>query len=104
MKRIRLKAILLACTLSLAPAYTHTALADTTSSNAVVMENCGAYLFEWRPVGYENGKYFAILVGGDTINESDVILNRGYDYPYTCLLYTSVGGRFPVNTTRRLLE
>ena len=83
MKRIRLKAILLACTLSLAPAYTHTALADTTSSNAVVMENCGAYLFEWRPVGYENGKYFAILVGGDTINESDVILNRGYDYPYT---------------------
>ena len=65
MKRIRLKAILLACTLSLAPAYTHTALADTTSSNAVVMENCGAYLFEWRPVGYDNVIYFDFFVFGD---------------------------------------
>ena len=30
-----------------------------------------------------DGHYFAILVGGNTINESNVILNRGYDYPYT---------------------
>lgn len=55
--------------------------ADTTAS--VTMENCGAYLFEWRPVDYGNGQAFAILVGGNTINESDVILNRGYDYIYT---------------------
>ena len=30
-----------------------------------------------------NGNYFAILVGGNTLNESNVILNRGYDYAYT---------------------
>ena len=53
------------------------AYADTAAS--VTMENCGAYLFEWRPVDYGNGQAFAILVGGNTINEGDVILNRGYD-------------------------
>lgn len=53
------------------------------ANSATVMENAGAYLFEWRPVGYDNGKSFAILVGGNTINESDVILSRGYDYAYT---------------------
>ena len=47
------------------------------------MENCGAYLFEWRPIDCGNGNYFAILVGGNTLNESNVILNRGYDYAYT---------------------
>ena len=54
-----------------------------TSNQEVVMETCGAYLFEWRPVDCGNGQAFAILVGGNTINESDVILNRGYDYAYT---------------------
>ena len=54
-----------------------------TSNQEVVMETCGAYLFEWRPVECGNGQAFAILVGGNTINESDVILNRGYDYAYT---------------------
>ena len=47
------------------------------------MENCGAYLFEWRPIDCGNGNYFAILVGGNTLQESNVILNRGYDYAYT---------------------
>lgn len=54
-----------------------------TSSASVTMENSGAYLFEWRPVDCGNGRSFAILVGGNTINESDVILNRGYDYAYS---------------------
>lgn len=57
------------------------AFADTT--NSITMENSGAYLFEWRPVDCGDGVSFAILVGGNTINESDVILNRGYDYAYT---------------------
>lgn len=58
--------------------------ADTATDNAVTtMENCGAYLFEWRPVDCGNGRYFAILVGGNSIAESNVILNRGYDYAYT---------------------
>lgn len=52
-------------------------------SNSITMENCGAYLFEWRPIDYGNGQAFAILVGGNTISESNVILNRGYDYAYT---------------------
>lgn len=40
------------------------ALADTTE-NTITMENCGAYLFEWRPVDCGNGRAFAILVGGE---------------------------------------
>ena len=42
-----------------------------------------SYLFEWRPVDCGDGTSFAILVGGNTISESNVILNRGYDYAYT---------------------
>ena len=58
--------------------------ADTNSDiTTTTMENCGAYLFEWRPVDCGNGHYFAILVGGNTIAEHNVILNRGYDYAYT---------------------
>ena len=58
--------------------------ADTNSDiTTTTMENCGAYLFEWRPVDCGNGHYFAILVGGFTINERDVILSRGYDFAYT---------------------
>ena len=60
-----------------------TVYADQTDAAATAMENCGAYLFEWRPIDCGNGYYFAILVGGNTIQESDVILNRGYDYAYT---------------------
>ena len=38
--------------------------ADTgNESSTTVMESCGAYLFEWRPVDCGNGHYFAILVG-----------------------------------------
>lgn len=81
MLRKQLTAISLAITLTLG--YSGAVYADTLSTSTVVMENCGAYLFEWRPVGYDNGKYFAIIVGGTTISESDVILNRGYDYAYT---------------------
>ena len=54
--------------------------ADTAASATVTMEPCGAYLFEWRPVDCGNGRAFAILVGGNTLTESDVILKRGYDY------------------------
>ena len=54
-----------------------------TPENATVMENCGAYLFTWRPVDCGNGEYFVILNGQNTISESNVILNRGYDYAYT---------------------
>ena len=57
--------------------------AVNTSFSSTSMENCGAYLFEWRPIDCGNGNYFAILVGGNTLNESNVILNRGYDYAYT---------------------
>ena len=57
--------------------------AVNSSLTSTTMENCGAYLFEWRPVDCGNGNYFAILVGGNTIAESNVILNRGYDYAYT---------------------
>lgn len=37
----------------------------------------------WRPIDRGNGHYFAILAGGGNISETDVILNRGYDYAYT---------------------
>lgn len=58
------------------------AFADT-NIGAIIMETCGAYVFEWRPVDCGNGRAFVILVGGDTIQESNVILNRGYDFAYT---------------------
>ena len=67
------------------------------AATTTVMENSGAYLFEWRPVDYGNGNSFAILVGGNTISESDVILNRGYDYAYTfeSLTYPRPWGTVP---------
>ena len=75
------------------------ALADTASSGtgATVMENCGAYLFEWRPVDRGNGHAFAILVGQNTLNESNVILSRGYDYAYNVysLQYSRPWGTVP---------
>ena len=53
-------------------------------------------VYKRQPVDCGNGHYFAILVGGDTLEERNVILNRGSDYAYTfnpmaypCLLYTS---------------
>ena len=72
------------------------ALADTTE-HTITMENCGAYLFEWRPVDCGNGRAFAILVGGNTIAEHNVILNRGYDYAYTfnSLTYPRPWGTVP---------
>ena len=73
----KLKAIMLAAALSVSAAFT------AFAANTTTMENSGAYLFEWRPVDCGNGHSFAVLVGGNTINESDVILRRGYDYAYT---------------------
>ena len=81
---IRRKLLVLGTAICLAvSANAITSFADTTSASTTTMENCGAYLFEWRPIDCGNGNYFAILVGGNTIQESDVILNRGYDYAYT---------------------
>ena len=73
----KLKAIMLAAALSVSAAFT------AFAANTTTMENSGAYLFEWRPVDCGDGHSFAVLVGGNTINESDVILRRGYDYAYT---------------------
>ncbi|MGN0333022.1 MAG: N-acetylmuramoyl-L-alanine amidase family protein [Lachnospiraceae bacterium] len=56
---------------------------SSLAAETITMENCGAYLFEWRPVDCGDGRAFAILVGGNTLTESNVILNRGYDYAYT---------------------
>ena len=51
--------------------------ADTgNESSTTVMESCGAYLFEWRPVDCGNGHYFAILVGGNSIAERNVMILR----------------------------
>ena len=75
----RIAAIGLAVSLALGAA--SVSYADTTAG--ITMENCGAYLFGWRPVDYGEGHYFAILAGGNTIQESDSILNRGYDYAFT---------------------
>lgn len=58
-----------------------TSWAETAQS--VTMENSGAYLFGWRPVACGNGRYFAVLSGGGTIKEDDVVLNRGYDFAYS---------------------
>ena len=81
---IRKKLLILGVALCLATsANIVTAFAETSTSNITTMENCGAYIFEWRPIDCGNGNYFAILVGGNTLYESDVILNRGYDYAYT---------------------
>lgn len=57
--------------------------ASSVAAESLSVENCGAYLFEWRPVDCGNGQAFAILAGGNTIYENNVILNRGYDFAYT---------------------
>lgn len=80
MRKKKFLAFLLAMAMSAAcPA----AVYADTNTGVTTMENCGAYLFEWRPVDCGNGHYFAVIVGGNTISESNVILNRGYDYAYT---------------------
>lgn len=56
-------------------------LAETTTE--VTMENCGAYLYGWRPVDCGDGRYFVILSGDNNIQESNVVLNKGYDFAYT---------------------
>ena len=66
-----------------APIFSNPMPAQAAIENATVMENCGAYLFTWRPVDCGNGEYFVILNGQNTISESNVILNPGYDYAYT---------------------
>mgnify|MGYP006885588181 FL=1 len=78
---IRKRILILGAAMLIGLSSTIPTLAETAPS--ITMENSGAYLFTWRPVDYGNGQSFAILVGGNTINESDVILNRGYDYGYT---------------------
>lgn len=75
--------LILGIALSLCISSSTVVLADEAGANTTTMESCGAFLFEWRPVDCGDGHYFAILVGGNTIAERDVILNRGYDYPYT---------------------
>lgn len=81
---IKKKIIIIGLTMALSMPSTIVSFADTVSAdNTTTMENCGAYLFEWQPVDCGNGHYFAILVGGNSISESDVILKRGYDYAYT---------------------
>ena len=79
----RKKLLVFTLAIGLAAASTTTVIAASTQEASVTLENCGAYLFEWRPVDRGNGHYFAILVGGGNIAESNVILNRGYDYAYT---------------------
>ena len=88
----KLLTIMLACALSLGCSVS--AMAD---ENVTTMENSGAYLFTWRPIDCGNGRSFAILVGGNTIQESDVILRRGYDYAYTfnSLQYSRPWGTVP---------
>ena len=88
----KIAAIFLA--LSVSMALPIISFADTPTTT---MENAGAYLFEWRPVDCGDGVAFAILVGGNTINESNVILNRGYDYAYTfeSLTYPRPWGTVP---------
>lgn len=74
------KLVILGLVMILSSSYTTLALAD---SNVTTMESSGAYLYEWRPVDCGDGYSFAILVGGNTISESNVILKKGYDYAYT---------------------
>lgn len=80
---LRKQLLIVGLTMSMAFTPAFPAFAAEATTTTTTMENCGAYLFEWRPIDCGNGNYFAILVGGNTIQESDVILNRGYDYAYT---------------------
>ncbi len=75
----RIAAIGLAVSLSLGTVV----VSYANTSSGITMENCGAYLFGWRPIDYAEGQYFAILLGDNSIQESDVVLNRGYDYAFT---------------------
>lgn len=88
--------LLFGIALGLAASTPVSAYAEQTSA-ATTMENAGAYLFEWRPIDCGNGHYFAIIVGGDTLNESNVILKRGYDYAYTFYptIYSRPWGQIP---------
>ncbi|MGN0372567.1 MAG: choline-binding protein [Enterocloster sp.] len=84
-------------TLCLTALLSCSAAISSLAAGTLTMENCGAYLFEWRPVDYGDGHSFAILVGGNTLTEQDVILNRGYDYAYTfnTILYQRPWGEVP---------
>ena len=88
----KLMSLVLATFLSINAAFT--VIAETPSTT---MENSGAYLFEWRPIDFGDGQSFAILVGGNMLSESNVILNRGYDYGYTFnpSLYPRPWGQVP---------
>ena len=88
----KLTSLILAVLISVAASFSVMAETATTT-----MENSGAFLFEWRPVDCGDGHSFAILVGGNTINESNVILNRGYDYAYTFnpMAYSRPWGQVP---------
>lgn len=88
----KLTSLILAVLISVAA--TFSVMAETATTT---MENSGAFLFEWRPVDCGDGHSFAILVGGNTINESNVILNRGYDYAYTFnpMAYSRPWGQVP---------
>lgn len=80
---IKKKLYTIALSLCLSASCLTTAWADSNAAPTVVMENCGAYLFQWRPVDCGNGHYFSIIVGANTINENNVVLNMGYDFAYT---------------------
>lgn len=87
--------------LGLSIALSCTSAVSAMAAETLNMERCGAFLFEWRPVDCGNGRAFAILVGGNTIQESDVILNPGYDYMYT--FYPNTYGR-PWGTVPELVN
>lgn len=93
---LKKKLLILALALGLCTVGTATTAAASTPEASVTLESCGAYLFEWRPVDCGNGHYFAILAGNGNIAESDVILNRGYDFAYTFdPTYSSPWGQAP---------
>ena len=72
-KKLTTLAVAIGITLSISiPAFASHIESETT------MENAGAYLFDWRSIDCGNGRYFAIITGGDTLYESNVILERGY--------------------------
>ena len=56
------KIAILGMALMLGLSSSNAAFADQAETSTTTMENCGAYLFEWRPVDCGDGHYFAILV------------------------------------------
>lgn len=91
-KKLTTLAVAIGIALSISiPAFASHIESETT------MENAGAYLFDWRPIDCGNGRYFAIIAGGDTLYESNVILKRGYDYAYTFYpnMYSRPWGQIP---------